>query len=156
MRQIWAFFWYQNLPKFEKNLKQSDRAPLNGALIYRMTHYFDKFPEKTQNITMLREGEWQWNLCYNVLYTLTCISIYLIANLIISSHIMHLLLESEKWKRICCKVTGKMHIFVNYTVFIFCFKLCKYRNSNMRMYLLSCEVHCINFMHFITGSKWAA
>ena len=28
MRKIWAFFWYQNLQKFEKNLKQSDRAPL--------------------------------------------------------------------------------------------------------------------------------
>ena len=28
MRKIWAFFWYQNLRKFEKNLKQSDRAPL--------------------------------------------------------------------------------------------------------------------------------
>ncbi len=29
MRKIWAFFWYQNLQKFEKNLKQLDRAPLN-------------------------------------------------------------------------------------------------------------------------------
>ncbi len=28
MRKIWAFFWYQNLWKFEKNLKRSDRAPL--------------------------------------------------------------------------------------------------------------------------------
>ncbi len=28
MRKIWAFFWYQNLRKFEKNLNQSDRAPL--------------------------------------------------------------------------------------------------------------------------------
>ena len=28
MRKIWAFSWYQNLQKFEKNLKQSDRAPL--------------------------------------------------------------------------------------------------------------------------------
>ncbi len=28
MRKIWAFFWHQNLWKFEKNLKQSDRAPL--------------------------------------------------------------------------------------------------------------------------------
>ena len=28
MRKTWAFFWYPNLRKFEKNLKQSDRAPL--------------------------------------------------------------------------------------------------------------------------------
>ncbi len=28
MRKIWSFFWYQNLEKFEKNLTQSDRAPL--------------------------------------------------------------------------------------------------------------------------------
>ncbi len=28
MRKIGAFFWYQNLRKFEKNLKWSDRAPL--------------------------------------------------------------------------------------------------------------------------------
>ncbi len=28
MRKIWACFWYQNLRKFEKNQKQSDRAPL--------------------------------------------------------------------------------------------------------------------------------
>ncbi len=29
MRKIWAFFWYQNLWKFENNLKQSDQAPLS-------------------------------------------------------------------------------------------------------------------------------
>ncbi len=28
MRKIGSFFWYQNLWKFEKNLMQSDRAPL--------------------------------------------------------------------------------------------------------------------------------
>ncbi len=33
MRKIWAFFWYQNLQKFEKNLKQSDRAPLISDVI---------------------------------------------------------------------------------------------------------------------------
>ncbi len=31
MRKIWAFFWYQNLRKFEKNLKQSDREPLRKS-----------------------------------------------------------------------------------------------------------------------------
>ncbi len=30
MRKILAFFWYPNLWKFEKNLKQSDRAPLSN------------------------------------------------------------------------------------------------------------------------------
>ncbi len=34
MRKIWAFFWYQNLRKFEKNLKQSDRAPLSMRKIW--------------------------------------------------------------------------------------------------------------------------
>ncbi len=29
MRQNWAFYWYQNLRKSAKNLKQSDRAPLS-------------------------------------------------------------------------------------------------------------------------------
>ncbi len=33
MRKIWAFFGYQNLRKFEKNLKQLDRAPLIGYVM---------------------------------------------------------------------------------------------------------------------------
>ncbi len=46
MRKIWAFFWYQNLWKIEKNLKQSDRAPLSCGLLQNgdlSTLIFDEF-----------------------------------------------------------------------------------------------------------------
>ncbi len=34
MSKIQAFFWYQNLRKFEKNLKQSDRAPVKSVTTF--------------------------------------------------------------------------------------------------------------------------
>ena len=32
--KMWAFFWYQNLRKFEQYLKQLDRAPLSDVTFY--------------------------------------------------------------------------------------------------------------------------
>ena len=40
MRKIWAFFWYQNLWKFEKNLTQSDWAPLKLKQKRLILHLF--------------------------------------------------------------------------------------------------------------------
>ncbi len=46
MRKIRTFFWYQNLWKFEKNLKQSDRAPLTFSFRMKTEITNDKVTNK--------------------------------------------------------------------------------------------------------------
>ena len=116
MRKIWSFFWYQNLWKFEENLKQSDQAPL--------IHQY--LPTQAQNKYFLADLflylRW-WQLVKYV-YKLRDIRGFISQySLVWNCHLHVIYPQFSKISKACCKNQSIINQSINQSIQIKCWPI---------------------------------